>query len=217
MKTNHPSDQHMIENHGTSKFHETKICADCGMMQAHDASYCSHCGSNRFQDPATMSLNESQDRTREGSKCPNCGEPVDVDTTKYCMNCGMQVCYELEIPVTMNNSKQGAGTPENLPGVALPRTSGQDQASRTTYQEQAGTHRPGYHLVNGRYIDRTTAGLLALLLGTFGVQMFYLGKIGKGILCIIFSWTVVPLIIGIIEGILYLRATDAEFYQKYCP
>lgn len=63
--------------------------------------------------------------------------------------------------------------------------------------------------------DKTTAGILAILLGGVGAHKFYLGKTGRGILYLVFCWTFIPSIIGLIEGITYLTKTDAEFQDKY--
>ncbi|SEH36672.1 zinc-ribbon domain-containing protein [Halopenitus malekzadehii] len=63
--------------------------------------------------------------------------------------------------------------------------------------------------------DRTTAGILALLLGGIGAHKFYLGENGMGLLYLCFSWTFIPAIIGFIEGILYLTKTDEEFQRQY--
>lgn len=63
--------------------------------------------------------------------------------------------------------------------------------------------------------DRTTAGILALLLGGLGVHKFYLGETGLGILYLCFSWTLIPAIVGFIEGLLYLTKTDEEFQRQY--
>ncbi|SFL73415.1 TM2 domain-containing protein [Paenibacillus sp. 1_12] len=63
--------------------------------------------------------------------------------------------------------------------------------------------------------SRTTAGILAILLGSLGVHKFYLGKIGLGVVYLLFFWTGVPGIIGLIEGIQYLTKTDEEFQSKY--
>jgi TM2 domain-containing membrane protein YozV len=52
-------------------------------------------------------------------------------------------------------------------------------------------------------------------LGGLGVHKFYLGQIGMGILYILFCWTSIPSIIGLIEGIIYLTSTDEQFYTKY--
>ncbi|MBM6618917.1 TM2 domain-containing protein [Bacillus suaedaesalsae] len=63
--------------------------------------------------------------------------------------------------------------------------------------------------------SRIVAGILGILLGSLGIHKFYLGKIGMGILYLIFSWTGIPGIIGLIEGILYLVKSDEEFQAKY--
>jgi TM2 domain-containing membrane protein YozV len=69
--------------------------------------------------------------------------------------------------------------------------------------------------------SRVTAGIFALLLGSFGVQKFYLRQNGIGVLMILaliftgmgalpflFIW-------GIIEGALLLKMSDQEFDRKY--
>lgn len=63
--------------------------------------------------------------------------------------------------------------------------------------------------------DRTTAGILALLLGGLGAHKFYLGQTGMGLLYLCFFWTLIPAIAGFIEGILYLTKTDEEFQRIY--
>ncbi|WP_456277754.1 TM2 domain-containing protein [Bacillus sp. AK128] len=63
--------------------------------------------------------------------------------------------------------------------------------------------------------SRVAAGVLGILLGNFGVHKFYLGKIWMGLLYLVFSWTGIPGIIGLIEGILYLVKTEEEFHAKY--
>ena len=64
-------------------------------------------------------------------------------------------------------------------------------------------------------IFRLTAGILAILLGGLGVHKFYLGKMGLGVLYLCFTWTFIPWVVGIIEGIIYLTKTDEEFEAKY--
>ncbi len=63
--------------------------------------------------------------------------------------------------------------------------------------------------------DRVTAALLAILLGSFGAHRFYLGHVGLGFLYLIFFWTWIPGIVGVIEGIIYLTQSDQEFKSKY--
>jgi TM2 domain-containing membrane protein YozV len=62
---------------------------------------------------------------------------------------------------------------------------------------------------------KTTAAIFALLLGGIGIHKFYLGRPIAGILYIVFFWTCIPAIIGLIEGIIYLTMTDSAFQQKY--
>lgn len=63
--------------------------------------------------------------------------------------------------------------------------------------------------------NKLTAGLLGILLGGFGAHKFYLGQTGKGILYLLFCWTFIPSIIGLIEGIQYLSMSDSSFNVKY--
>lgn len=63
--------------------------------------------------------------------------------------------------------------------------------------------------------SRIAAGLFAILLGGLGVHKFYLGQIGQGILYILFFWTFIPAVIALVEGIIYLTMSDAEFAVKY--
>jgi TM2 domain-containing membrane protein YozV len=50
--------------------------------------------------------------------------------------------------------------------------------------------------------NSTLAVILALFLGGLGAHKFYMGQIGWGIVYIIFSWTFIPAIIGLIEAFL---------------
>ena len=64
--------------------------------------------------------------------------------------------------------------------------------------------------------NKYVAGILAILLGDLGIHKFYLGKIGWGIVYLLFCWTGIPAIVGLIEGIIYLCADDETFQVKYC-
>lgn len=63
--------------------------------------------------------------------------------------------------------------------------------------------------------SRSTAAILAILLGGIGAHRFYLGQIGWGLAYLLFSWTFIPLVAGIIEGIIYLSMDDQRFGEKY--
>lgn len=63
--------------------------------------------------------------------------------------------------------------------------------------------------------NKLAAGLFGILLGSLGIHKFYLGQIGWGIVYLLFCWTGIPGVIGIIEGIIYLSMSDEAFCEKY--
>jgi TM2 domain-containing membrane protein YozV len=67
--------------------------------------------------------------------------------------------------------------------------------------------------------SRTTAALLALFGGVFGMHFFYLGRIGLGIMSVIFTFSVglapVAAIIGFVNFLILLGMSDAEFMKRY--
>ena len=67
----------------------------------------------------------------------------------------------------------------------------------------------------GKISRRVAAAIFAILLGSFGVHRFFLGQTGWGILYVLFCWTFIPAVAGLIEGILYLTMSEEEFETKY--
>ncbi|RKR10403.1 TM2 domain-containing membrane protein YozV [Flavobacterium sp. 90] len=65
---------------------------------------------------------------------------------------------------------------------------------------------------------KVVAGVLAILLGVFGVHKFILGYTQEGIIQLVIGIVTcgaISSLIGLIEGIIYLTKTDEEFYQTY--
>jgi TM2 domain-containing membrane protein YozV len=64
---------------------------------------------------------------------------------------------------------------------------------------------------------KVLAGVLAIVLGGFGVHKFILGYTQEGIIQLILGVVTCGVggIIGLVEGIIYLTKTDEEFYQTY--
>ncbi|MCL4407698.1 MAG: zinc-ribbon domain and TM2 domain-containing protein [Thermotogae bacterium] len=104
---------------------------------------------------------------------------------KYCVNCGAEIDEKAEI-CPKCGVRQPAST---IPSSYAPYQSGDEYI---------------HH-------KRITAGILGILLGGLGIHQFYLHNIGWGILMLIFCWTGIPAIIGLIQGILYLTETDEYF------
>ena len=62
--------------------------------------------------------------------------------------------------------------------------------------------------------DRSTAGILAILLGSVGVHHFYLGSNTAGVVEIVACCGLGGLI-GIVEGVMLLIMDQNEFDQRY--
>ena len=68
---------------------------------------------------------------------------------------------------------------------------------------------------------RVLAGVLAILLGPFGIHKFVLGYQNEGLIMLLSSVLTCGILagpmalIGLIEGIIYLSKSDEEFYYIY--
>lgn len=63
--------------------------------------------------------------------------------------------------------------------------------------------------------NKFVAALFALFLGGFGIHKFYLGQSGYGVLYLVFCWTFIPFLIGLIEGIGFLLMSEEAFARRY--
>ena len=61
--------------------------------------------------------------------------------------------------------------------------------------------------------DKITASILAIFVGGLGIHRFYLGQIGRGILCI-FTMPISNIVAAII-GIKWLLSSDESFNNNY--
>ena len=120
--------------------------------------------------------------------CPQCGAPAPENATK-CEYCGAAI------------TNTSAATTQVAP---------QPQVVFVQQPQSANPERANWPIKN-----KLVAGLLAILLGGLGIHKFYLGQSGKGVLYLLFCWTYIPGIIGVIEGITILCANDENFQIKY--
>lgn len=60
----------------------------------------------------------------------------------------------------------------------------------------------------GKVVNRLAYVLLAILLGGVGAQFFYVGKTSIGIVCVVFCWTGIPSLIGLVQGIIALTKPE---------
>jgi len=77
---------------------------------------------------------------------------------------------------------------------------------------------------SGGNSKRVSAGVLGILLGALGVHKFVLGYSKAGVIMLLvsiigsvflFLGPIVMGIIGLVEGIIYLTKSDAEFHNTY--
>jgi len=68
----------------------------------------------------------------------------------------------------------------------------------------------------GRGKNKVVAGVLGILLGGLGIHHFYLGSVTAGLIVLVSSCCFgLGSVIGLVEGILLLMMTDADFDAKY--
>lgn len=63
--------------------------------------------------------------------------------------------------------------------------------------------------------SKSTALIIALFIGGFGVHRFYLNQPVLGILYLLFSWTFIPLVISIIDIFAFIFMSEKTFNRKY--
>lgn len=140
----------------------------------------------------------SQEAFDAARTCPNCGT-VNAGNSAFCSSCGTALspaAAEATRPV-------GPPPPVMGPGAVPDPYAGYPPGAYGPLQPVSG--------------KRVTAGVLGILLGAWGVHRFYLGDVLGGILRIVITLATCGIggVIGLIEGILYLVKTDAEFDQIY--
>lgn len=87
--------------------------------------------------------------------------------------------------------------------------------SRAEICPKCGVRQPAATLAARPAKDKTTAALLAIFLGGFGIHKFYLGKTALGVIYLVFFWTFIPAIVGFIEGIIYLTKSEEAWAAEW--
>lgn len=131
------------------------------------------------------------------NKCPQCGAPIDPNATE-CKFCGEKLAVQ---QMHQPQPQQQAAYAQPQPQVII-----QQAAPQQVYVTGIN---PAWPVKN-----KLVAALLAIFLGGLGIHKFYLGKIGTGIIYLLFCWTFIPALVGFIEGIMYLCSNDENFQLK---
>ena len=137
------------------------------------------------------------------NRCPQCGAPLKTGEP-FCRYCGESLRPAPQAGKIPNVEKGNGWQPSQAAAYSTPPYPCPEQG-----------YPPSYGPVTGKLKRKRTAGILAILLGGLGVHKFYLGRVWMGILYLLFCWTAIPAILGIVEGILYLCCTEEQFQHKY--
>ena len=136
------------------------------------------------------------------NKCPQCGAPIYPGAYE-CKYCGEKFAH----PEVQQQWTAPQQTTEQKPQPQKPEKTIRSKEAQPVFT-------PGINL-SWPEKSKVVAGLLAIFLGGFGIHKFYLGKVGKGILYLLFCWTWIPAILGFIQGITYLCTSDEKFQLKH--
>ncbi len=118
--------------------------------------------------------------------CTKCGA-INDDTAQYCTNC--------QAPLTPVSSGYQPMQAVNPGAMTDWKAMGADK--------------------------KVMAGILAIILGSLGIHKFVLGYTTEGVIMLLVSilscgmLAVIPSVIGIVEGIMYLTKSDEEFVRTY--
>ena len=123
-------------------------------------------------------------------KCKYCG--AEYDGGSYCPNCGSNNSeYKAEEPIFEEKEEEKVFINQEPPKA----------------EEANADCRPGK--------NKIIAALFAILFGGIGLQCFYLGRIARGVFSILFCWTGIPELVGLIEGIIIIVGSDKDFEERY--
>ncbi|MDF2985373.1 MAG: hypothetical protein K0R50_883 [Eubacterium sp.] len=147
--------------------------------------------------------------------CPQCGAPNAPETSE-CKYCGE--VFAARTAAAQQGFQRSAG---QQPPFQQPHN--QQPPFRQPVHPHAGAQQfnPYQQMINEGINpawpikSKIAAGLLGIFLGGLGIHKFYMGKIGMGIIYLLFSWTFIPGLIGFIEGIIYLASNEHNFCVKH--
>ena len=132
----------------------------------------------------------------------NCGIHAEREAVGMCVDCGTYIC---QICLNKEAGKMYCDA------CAQMRASISGPSSRPL--QPYASSQQSITVITDK--NKVAAGVLALVLGSFGAHKFYVGEIRWGIAYFLFSWTFIPMFAGWIEGLIYLSMQDERFAQKY--
>jgi len=183
-------------------------CPACGTAVAADARSCPECGAE-VSEPGDR--DDDSQETDTGDR--RGGDDKDEDPAAGDRR---EPSPESGEPDTDDGPDSGAtgegeadpeGAPERPASTAEEPTGGADEATGQSLSPEPVGER--------RQKSRVAAAVLAVFLGGLGAHRFYLGSTTTGVLYLCFVWTLIPVVLGVLEGIRFLLWSDEEFLAKY--
>jgi Predicted membrane protein len=166
---------------------------------------------------------------QQGAYCSRCGNSVKSDDGS-CLSCGnitfsnkiasvaeTQVVYDM-LPITKQAAKEDTEIDKLQKQLEIERLKFElkqvkKMKNSPVFLQQGQTIINNNNIINGEIEEKSSCKrwvfqLLAFFFGSIGIQEFYRGCIGNGILAILFSWTGVPSICALIQ--IFTQKEDSE-------
>lgn len=144
----------------------------------------------------------------------NCANHPDKEASGACVYCGKLFCPECLI-----NVKGRMYCKDDIGKIMEEEKSkARNSQSHAKKLYMNGGAKSSSSAASGQLIptkNKVLAAILAFLLGSLGIHKFYLGQSSMGIIYLLFCWTGIPLLISLVEGIVYLVSSDHMFARKY--
>jgi TM2 domain-containing membrane protein YozV len=153
--------------------------------------------------------------------CPRCGTSIET-AAQFCRACGSTLPSPQPgqeqpqgnfPPPSFEQSQQGYPPPNYQPPPGYP-------PAPVGYPAQAG-YGPAPGVKPAGAEKKLAAGLCGILIGSLGIHKFILGYNTEGLIMLLVTLltcglgAIVTSVIGIVEGIIYLTKSDADFVNIY--
>lgn len=190
-------------NCGADSFSGLEQCPHCGAARPFDAGVAPPGAPARAPERAAAPAIERGQSPATVRTCPRCGA-ILRPSEALCPDCAREP--ELEVAATLVPCK-ACGHLVSPRASTCPRCG--DPVAPLPAVPAAPT------LPAKRKHRRGIAVALSLFLGGLGAHKFYLERPGLGVLYLLFSWTLIPSFIGVVEAVVYGVMSDDAFEQRY--
>ncbi|WBW99141.1 TM2 domain-containing protein [Oceanirhabdus sp. W0125-5] len=138
------------------------------------------------------------------------------DAVGTCVGCGNFICTDCRVTINGKNYCEICVQElVNSKDKRIENLSNNNSNGTTVYMNNSSSNLGYYGERLVPVKSKAAAGVLAIFFGAVGVHKFYLGKPLQGTLSLLFCWTGIPAVLGVVEGISYIASSDEKFAHKY--